>query len=1004
MTADLYIHDTDIIEEAEVISSSPKNTSRYRSFMNRVRVMASSLFSMQDTHSYDKYNDDISQAGLQTLKNTGGYRKPEDYLLTADFEKYGKAKYQLATYLFHDAPADFKFLPTYNSVLPDADRSSPGLLGFRAFNKSHDRELFDNVNEGSIKATKTYMLIMMSILGLIMLSSVLVMPWPASSIFGDPVNAQYLSTGQWLREGFVGVVAWLLQGIASLGLLSIACIAGTYCMFQFVVRPAVRYVYEFTFFNHMNTTWHSLKNQLTYELTGPTRDGRHKSKEDTKSFLRELKAVNRAFEAAATYLKDQPLLRLGTYEGISADKGVNYSPMKGSPWIIDMSSLRMHFLGLGDSGARKTTGALLPLITQFLQAGYDTRHTSGALIMDGKGVLGNQVLDFLPPHLRRNVYVCSTDEGGYGIDLLKSLTPNEFAEQFLIAAFAIAKSPESGKWISGAADRVRDAGEILYLAMTRPDILDLSDEWKDRGYSYYSMMGINALTTEVELRATVTKLILEKSDVMPADVVTAARNFQTFEGLAADTKTSYTSNITDVFSKITGKLALRFGYGGNVKNEKFVDLEKLDEGALIAMAISAADDQQGGIVINNIVKAVAYMLAQKRDTSANRARMKIERIDEFIKGDTPKALQNLYFKLTNTKGGLTSGDEVRVASALQNMDILYARKVQKGEAAWSTYTIAEIVKFIDQRIDETNRELARYTNEIKKIAEGVISARNVAANDNLSRPMEDWIDVTKVGSPAYDKLKEERDATSKTSVMILVDEAHFFVSGGNSNTSDTFFSSIARSTGRILVFAVQSYDSLLTKLSEAEASTLMANFNTKLILRTKNPRTQEYVSQQFGQTNSETVAAKNGFSNFSRLLDKSGFNHSPMIKTSAANNGFRMNMNSSIRYHDALSCPIRDYQAGERDNVHARQHEDNVAAAVNETHKNIIEYQKYQEDTDKSGTLTPVVSTTDVMGQGLSQAYIIMNRAGLTIRDQVDLIYGSDDDVEEEFRDIPVAA
>lgn len=975
-------------------SAETAKTSRIGRLISKTKRVAKSALIGRKSTTYDQHEKNIHAAAKTTLINKGGrIDAAEDYLLMSeekfeDYEKYGQAKYRAATFLFQEVPEDMQTMPVYNSVLLDTDRSTPALMGFRHFKREDDQALFRLIEAMARRAANAYMIGMIGFIVFLMMSALLVFPWPSFSFVGNSEYAQFLSSGDYAREVAVGLFAFLAQLVVSLSLAGGGIFLIAILATRSVVVPAANLLYDFTFFNLLNDTWHKIKNKLTYKLGAPTRQGRHGSKEDENTFVEELKAYNRSVAFAnSDYMKDTAFVRMGTYTGHMLDNGVPFAPMRGAPAGVDTSSFRQHMGVFGDSGSGKSRDVLLPVIYQFTESCYRANHTCGILAMDGKGVFANQVRMALPKHLREKVYMCSTEDGGYGIDLLKDLNPNEFAAQFQAAAIGISKNPESGKWISGAADRVRDGGTILYFAENNPNLLDLSGVWNNRAYSYYSMMGINALTTDVPLRTAIVEMILKEADKLPVDIIEAARNFQTFEALANETKTSYTSNITDVFSKITGKLALRFGYGSKIANEKFVSLSELDKGAFIGMAVSAADDQEGGIIINNIVKAVTYTLAQKRDTASNRAREKLHRVEEVIDG-VMSVLIKKSTGLTGIRNDLTSGDPVRIEAAIKKFGSSDYFPRAEYQAPWSSYPLDQLAEIVHQRYLDNDMNMARYTPEVMIIASETIKQRNAIAEKNKTLPIDQLVDEMKVFGDKYNAIAEVRDQTQKSTVLILIDEFQFFASGGGGITSDTFFFSIARSTGRVVVTGTQSIESLHTKMSPSEVNSLLANMGSKIFLVSSDKHTQEYVSQQFGNSIHDPVAAKNGYANFARMqnnlamrdTDPNGNYTYSYFKT-----GFRLSMKDAFSYGNALHTEFREYEAGVRENTIAYQHQDNNAAAENERHNREVHLAQYRLEIDKSGTLKPNVSPEQVKRLGKGQAYAIFKRAGRDIVDRIDL-------------------
>lgn len=180
-------------------------------------------------------------------------------------------------------------------------------------------------------------------------------------------HAEYLTGGAYVKEVVVGFGAYFAQLIASAGIVPLTVLAATTFAFSKLVKPLRDIVYNYTFYSRLNKTWKNLKHSLTYHQNLPTRQGRLSSKEDEYEYVDETSKYMAAVNFATTTLKDDALIQIGTHTGLTASKGINFAQLAGTKMMIDMTTLRTHFLVLGDTGKGKTETGLMPTALQFVQ-------------------------------------------------------------------------------------------------------------------------------------------------------------------------------------------------------------------------------------------------------------------------------------------------------------------------------------------------------------------------------------------------------------------------------------------------------------------------------------------------------------------------------------------------------------------------------------------------------------------------------------------------------------
>ncbi|MCH6206381.1 type IV secretion system DNA-binding domain-containing protein [Brucella ciceri] len=969
-------------------------------FLSKYQDMVESRNSKQ----LDKFYERVDRAAEQTLLNQGTDGKKaiftaEDYLLNGELEKYAQAKYgTTAPYMWLQLPTDVLSVPVVNGRLPDANRSAPGELGFKDFDENDEQRLFQFASaEGRRAWTKTFL----TVSSIAMLASVATLHanfnWPS---YTELQYGMYLDPITRIAGSAVNLTAFLAKAVMEGGQAVVSAVINAIGGVGIAIL-ASNFARDLAFTNAFNRELPIIKSNLTEKFSQPTRQGRYLWKNDTVNYVNSAKAYMRMAYQLVGRLKGQPFIPIGLSTGKLEERGKLYSPRVGVIIGTDAEGMSQHMLITGVTGSGKTRLGITPIAVASLEASYRMGKVTGCIVFDGKGILANTIRAAMPDHLKGNYITYSTQDGGVGLDILRDLLPPQIEEVFLNVAFQKAGNKDP-KWINGAGGYVRQAAEIAKYADAHPEFL--ADAWKGREYTYYSLIGLLAISTDETLRQTIVKAILNAASdeqtmsMFPAEVIEAARGLGKLDGQAPETRASYLTNIEEVLGMIAGNPAIARLFGsGAIKGVPQQPLDIVFRGGMVGVGINPADDQQGGLLIANLIKTIFYTLAQKCDTAASRAREEILRIEAHA-DNVFKDLLTRQQKLEMVKNLLRKPETRDEANAL--MDSMYPATYNTGGASdsrgdWHTLDLALFEYIVNEKISAITIDSARYTKSIRSAghelrkARAEVNARRAKLVTEGITPEQAAELIMDATTPRIKELIKIRDQTEESKVLCVIDEFHAYVTASGGITADTFFWSIARSTGTRLIAAVQTLNSIYDKIGETAGNALLSNFVNKIFFKTNDEKTKEYASKQSGMGIYDRMFSDNGWSTFPALLNDLGYAKPALWfkKRIRGIFGF-MYLKGGLAVDNPLATPFRDYSLGEYDQVNAAQHEDNEAAATNETHNRIIARLNQIEKADTSGQEKPYMTPDDLSALADGHAFVILSRGNRIIMEEVDMNMG----------------
>lgn len=966
-----------------------KKPSRFRKTLDYFLGLHQEKVSDQNSKRLEKFYTHVDQVAYRTLVNQGtdgkkAIRAPEDYLLNGELEKYAQTRFgDTAPYLWLNLPIDALSVPVVNGRLPDINRSAPGEIGFKDFHIEDEEALFEFADRAGRQAWKKMFATTSSIT--IMMSVAVISSnfnWPSYTeiqygMYLDPIVRIYGETMNFTAflvklamEGGHAAISGLITAVGGIG----------------VAILASNLAQKIAFTNTINEMLPRIKLDLTERYSQPTRQGRYLYKNDTVNYLNQIENYTRMAYQLVGRLKNQPFVGIGQSTGRLEERGKPFAPRAGVIVGPDFEGLRQHMLVMGFTGSRKTSLAIQPISIAFLQAAKKTGQKAGIIVFDGKGILATAIRAAMPKDIRGTYITYSTQDGGVGLDLLKHLTPPQIGQVFIGQAFKRAGGKDGGKWINGAGSNVQQAAEILRYAAANPEFL--KEIWGAREYTYYSLLGILALATEDLLRDTVVRRILEVAQqdptVFPSDVIESARGLEKLGSLAPETKTSYTSNIQDVIGIIagTGNLARRFA-SGEIKGETFQSIDCIFHGGMVGVAISPADEQEGGLLIANLIKTIVYTMAQQRDSASSRAREELLRIDDYVNGMFSE-LQETVKKLTLVKNYLRKPETRDQANTLMNS--IYPASDIAGD--WDSLNLNIFEYIVEEKLTAVKIDSARYTKDIRRHGRELQAARKVEQElrDQYLAEGKDPTSIEKATTPHIEALIKTRDQTQDSSLLVVIDEFHAYATSEGGITADTFFLSIARSTGTTVFAAVQTIDALTHAIGETATNTLLSNFVNKLFFKTNNEASKKYAQDQSGMGIYDRMWIPNAWSTFPALINELGISK-PKLMFNRFKRGLlgSLNLKGGIVSDNSIATPFSDFDLGYRDQVDAAQHEDNEASAENETHNRNVSRMDYIEKADKDFTEKPYMTADEIGNLAQNHAFAIWLRGGRVMMEELDM-------------------
>lgn len=880
----------------------------------------------------------LRKSARRTLRIKGGAQTNQDHLLEGDHEAYGKKEYQeIAPWMFYELPADLRAGAVIDGRLPNGD--APGVIGLRHITS-------DDVVAMSSQSTKSGISIglktglAVTALSLLASSSSFSFSIPQWTLeewiwelpFSTQLAAISAEMAVWGIEFVTNLLATLINGAS---FVAISVILG-------VISGILAMSVATT--SSLNNLWVRYRNALTSHLNLPTRQGLHHWKNELANRAEVLDAYSSAAYQSITRLKDLPFIRLGKSTGIMSDRGSRLAPLQNTVVGWDGESIRQHIICFGETGTGKTRLFLKPLFAQMQSADWGD-HKMGAVIFDGKGELAFALRDTLPAHRREDFILIGTEDSAYGVDLLASMTPVEVADQFLLIASQLQGPSDgnSGKWLAGAANAVKHGAFLAgFIEASNPQ--EIASLWSGRNYKPYSLLGLLAVTTETNLYQKVSTAVLNSSrdgKAIAPDVVAAARFFsETWAGMAAETRSSYQSNITDTLDQLSGtkKLAEKFA-SGEINGVSFIDLDAAFDGKIIGVGLSGTEDSKPGLIIANWIKSRLYVLAQRRITQAAKADETLKRV-EFCKRSYDE-LNTSDLQLTDLKRGLAD----RRKAAIEHFRSLFPDE--------DTVDLIEMSRSVERRHLQVKESL-RPLREVRKLARG-------ADDEKLA------------------ELKRLRDAPTKSSVMVVIDEYQSYVTVGEGGKADSSFLNVARASGVFVVAATQSLQAIYQAVGQTAGDNIMNCMVSKISFPTSDPATQDYFIKLAGDGPQGMSYARNFYSSFGRLLRDWGVGYRTIDSLAAPSS--TPNFQKAV-LDDVLSMRFEDVNVGSKSNTNVSEDKDGW---VDEKHRRDVEKETAIKDELEKAIDTPYLSVTDLKAFDQGRAFCFVSRAGRTRMDFIHL-------------------
>ncbi|NHT78925.1 type IV secretory system conjugative DNA transfer family protein [Rhizobiaceae bacterium CRRU44] len=372
----------------------------------------------------------------------------------------------------------------------------------------------------------------------------------------------------------------------------------------------------FGFVRGMNRLWASMSGPLRVA----TRDAKLLWKTEMASRLNDYKAYRRQVLYATTALKHEPLVQLGTATGLLETRGDRRAPLRNQAMSLDGHSLRQHGIFVGPTGAQKTTLGILPVARAILHASWGVGHKIGAFVMDGKGGLWREMMEFVSH--RNDVKIIGLGDGQYGVDLLAGMAPHEVGAVYQGVLGQVSGDSKADFWTRSSADLIVHAATVAQaLAYDEETVA----EWVDEFASHpYSLLGIMALATE---QAVIEKAVEKLKENAPhlngklseaekveykAAYDSAAWFIGTFwaDSNAKETRSGIIQTLTSVLGSLRGERELlrRFGAGTYAD---LIDVDYALKGGIVMVAMGP-QNSIGSKLVTCWLKSRLYIMALRR--------------------------------------------------------------------------------------------------------------------------------------------------------------------------------------------------------------------------------------------------------------------------------------------------------------------------------------------------------------------------------------------------------
>ena len=274
-----------------------------------------------------------------------------------------------------------------------------------------------------------------------------------------------------------------------------------------------------------------------------------------------------------------PFFKLGQTTGQLHDRRDPFSPSEAKlPMGLSLKDLSVHLFVWGATGKGKTSGVLRPLVHQWIQ-----NHAGGALIMDGKGALPEELIT-----LSKDYKLINPETTGFAP--IENLNPDEIADAF----FDMMASPKGEKiWDMLATKLIRSCAIVMSLC---PDV----------PYTLTSLYKI--MSNDDYVKNIIIPQLPPKSKMPPYQLAGVEYRLHEFRLLPSRTKGSILSNASTWVSSLTDHILLSEW----ANTEKGVSVEDACKGELIGLNLPESKYGQAGKIIAAMAKKRFYKAIKNR--------------------------------------------------------------------------------------------------------------------------------------------------------------------------------------------------------------------------------------------------------------------------------------------------------------------------------------------------------------------------------------------------------
>lgn len=360
----------------------------------------------------------------------------------------------------------------------------------------------------------------------------------------------------------------------------------------------------------------------------------------------------RQFELATGYLKDSPLLTLGTATGVFRARGDINAPLPRQPVCMDFDALFQHMIVFGGTGEGKTTALLKPLTRQLMSTGC------GFYVCDAKGVLWKDVAGIARDSGRSgDVVVVGTGAEQFGVDLLHDLSPTIVASILRSALRQMSGEGGDSFWPDMAANVMRHVATVA-LAYSYTD-KGQTEAGAPTRLAPYSLWWIyQAIILPGKIKETIDHIretIGRDRERIPSHMGRELKaSIQYLEGawteMAPQTRTSIIAFVSQLLDGFGGAKVLRERFACGDTGGATIRLSRALDGKIVLNALSNVEDGMPARLTSIFLKTVLYREARIREarigSSQCRAKpcvMIADEIQEIVTADPTTGLSDATF-------------------------------------------------------------------------------------------------------------------------------------------------------------------------------------------------------------------------------------------------------------------------------------------------------------------------------------------------------------------------